>query len=100
MDTGTAGTGTDFHTGAGHFGKFGKTSIPVSDTSVSSVQHQYRYRNFGKFVTTSIRYRTIRQGCHDINTGTSGTGMDVCTEADTGMGTTSKPVPDASGTLR
>ena len=23
MDTGTAGTGTDFHTGTGHFGEFG-----------------------------------------------------------------------------
>ena len=39
MDTGTAGKGTDFHTCNGSFGSFGTTSIPVPDTSVSSV-HQ------------------------------------------------------------
>ena len=50
MDTDTVGTGTDFHTVTGHFGKFGTTSIPVPDTSVSSVQHPYRYRAY--------RYRT------------------------------------------
>ena len=37
MDTGIVGTGTDFHTGTGHFGKFGTTLTPVPDTSVSSV---------------------------------------------------------------
>ena len=31
------GTGTDFRTGTGNFGKFGTTSIPVPETSVSSV---------------------------------------------------------------
>ena len=38
MDTGTAGTCTDFHTGTGYFGKFG-TSIPVPNTSLSSVRY-------------------------------------------------------------
>ena len=42
--TGTGGTGTDVLTGTGHFGKFGTISIPVPDTSVTSVRHQYRYR--------------------------------------------------------
>ena len=32
------------NTGTGHFGKFGTASIPVPDTSVSSVQYQYQYR--------------------------------------------------------
>ena len=59
MDTGTAGTGSNFHTGTGHFGnfgtsthlgKFGTTSIPVPDTSVSSVRRPYRYQEY--------RYRT------------------------------------------
>ena len=58
MDTGTAGAGTDFHTGAKHFGKFGTTSTPVPDTSVSSVRYQYRHR--------ALRY--------DIHTGTGRTG--------------------------
>ena len=31
-------------TGTGHFGKFGTTSIPVADTWVTSVRHQYRFR--------------------------------------------------------
>ena len=31
-------------TGTGHFGKFGTASIPVPETSVSSVRHQYRYQ--------------------------------------------------------
>ena len=31
------------NTGTGHFGKFGTIWIPVLDTSVSSVQHAYRY---------------------------------------------------------
>ena len=31
-------------TGAKHVGEFGTTSIPVPDTSVSTVRHQYRYR--------------------------------------------------------
>ena len=30
----------ELHTGTRHFGKFGTTSIPVPDTSVSSVRHQ------------------------------------------------------------
>ena len=60
MDTGAAGTGTDFHTGTGknwhintrtgHFGKFGTTSIPVPGNLVSSVRHPHRYRGY--------RYRT------------------------------------------
>ena len=66
--------------GTEHFGKFGTTAIPVPDTSVSSVRYQYRYRALGQ-----VRY--------DINTGTSGTGMDVCTEVGTGIGTISTPVP-------
>ena len=37
-------------TGPGHFGKFGTASIPVPETSVSSVRHPYRYREY--------RYRT------------------------------------------
>ena len=44
MHTGSVGTGTDFHTGTRHFGKLGTTSIPVPDTSVSSVRHQHRHR--------------------------------------------------------
>ena len=36
-------------TSTGHFGKFGTTSIPVPETSISSV-HPYRYREY--------RYRT------------------------------------------
>ena len=71
MDTGTGGTGTDFHSNTGHFGKCGTTPIPVPDTSVSSVQHQYRYR-------------TLWQVRHNINTGT---GHFVK------LGTTSIPVP-------
>ena len=39
--TGT-GTGADIRTGTGRFGKFGTTSIPVPETSVSSVRYQYR----------------------------------------------------------
>ena len=31
-------------TGAGQLGKFGMTSIPVPDISVTTVRHQYRYR--------------------------------------------------------
>ena len=31
-------------TGTGYFGKFGTASIPVPETWVSSVRHQYRYR--------------------------------------------------------
>ena len=37
-------------TGTEHFGKLCTTSIPVPDTSVSSVRHLYRYREY--------RYRT------------------------------------------
>ena len=47
----------DINTGSGHFGKFSTTSIPVPDTSISSVRHQYRYR-------------TLRYVRYDINTGT------------------------------
>ena len=57
-------------TGTGHFGKFGTASIPVPDTSVSSVRHQYRYRTLA-----NIRY---------INTGTGPFGK---------FGTTRIPVP-------
>ena len=83
-------------TGTGHFGKFGTTSIPVPpvpvqtfipvpDTLVSSVEHQYRYRrHFGKFGTTSIsvpgtlgKFGTT-SNTGGTNTGTSGTAMDVC----------------------
>ena len=99
----------DINAGTGHFGKFGTMGIlvlpvlvqdfiPVPDTSVSSVQHQHRYRtlrevrysittdigHFGKFGTTSIlvpvssvrsvrhqyRYRTLRYVLCDINAGT------------------------------
>ena len=73
MNTGTAGTGTDFHTGTGHFGKFGKTSIPVPDTSVSSVRHQIPEVHIpvpGVPVWTS-----------------------VCIQVGTGIGKTSTPVP-------
>ena len=38
------------NTGSRHLGKFGTTSIPVPDTSVSSVRHPYRHREY--------RYRT------------------------------------------
>lgn len=31
------------NTDTGHFGKFGRTSIRVPDTSESSIRHQYRY---------------------------------------------------------
>ena len=47
MDTATARTGTDFHTCNGRFGHFG-TSIPVQDTSESSVRHQPGTRHFDK----------------------------------------------------
>ena len=90
INTGTGGAGTDFRTGIGHFGKFGTTSILVPDTSVSSVQPQYRYRryryarlyrsqyryrynidtgtvHFGQIGTISTRYRTLRCVWHDIN---------------------------------
>ena len=72
-------------TGAGHFGKFRTISIPVLDTSVSSVRYQYRYW-------------TLRYVWYDINTGTAGTGTDFHTG--TGyfgkFGTISIPVPDTS----
>ena len=79
MDTGTAGTGTDFHTGTGHFDNFGTAPIPVPDTSVSSVRHQfqdtlvssvrhpYRYREY--------RYRTE----HTLVTFGVFTDYDSCT---------------------
>ena len=65
MDTGTADTGTGFHTGTGHFGMFGtiwipvppvpvQTFIPVPDTSVSWYNINTGTGQFGKFGTTSI----------------------------------------------
>ena len=48
-------------TGTGHFGKFGKTSIPVPNTSVSSVRHRYRY---GRLYRSWYRYR------YNLDTGT------------------------------
>ena len=102
-------------TGTGHFGKFGTTSIPVPDTSVSSVRHQYRYRalqevryihtgtvHFGKFGTIwmrygcryrryryrlSYRYRTLWEARYNITTGTGHFGK---------FGTKSIPLPDTS----
>ena len=44
------GIGIDLRTGTGRFGKFGTTSIPVPETSVSSV----RYRIPGTYVQISI----------------------------------------------
>ena len=38
-------------TGTRHFGKLGTTTIPVPDTLVSSVSHQY---HLGKFGTISV----------------------------------------------
>ena len=75
----------DTNTGIGHFGKFGtiwipvppvpiQTFIPVPDTSVSSVRHQYRYR-------------TLRKGRYSINTSTRHFGN---------FGTTSIPVSNTS----
>ena len=83
MDTGTADTGTGFHTGTGHFGMFGtiwipvppvpvQTFIPVPDTSVISARYKYQYR-------------TIRYVQYDINTGAIHFGK---------FSTTSIPVPD------
>ena len=54
MDTNTVGTGTASYTGTGHFGKLGTKSIPVRDTSVTSVRHQYRYRTLRS--ANSVRY--------------------------------------------
>ena len=66
MDTGTAGTGT--------------TYIPVPETSVSSVQHQCRYRtlgnlhtgtgNFGEFGTTPMPVPDTRELRYDFKTDT------------------------------
>ena len=73
----------DINIVTGHFLKFGTTSIRVTETSVSSVWHQYRYRtlrydryhvytstgHFGKFgkiwysrcrYRLSYRYRTLQ----------------------------------------
>ena len=82
MDIGTASIGTDFHTGTGQVRKFGTTSIPVLDTSVTSVQHQTGTGRFGNFGTTSIpvpdtAVSSVRHG--DIDTGTAGTGTDFHT---------------------
>ena len=52
LGTCATGTGMEVYTGTGHFGT---ASIPVPDTSVGSVQHQYRYR-------------TLREVRYDIHT--------------------------------
>ena len=65
-------------TGTWHFGKIGTTSIPVPDTSVSSVRFgkigmtSIRYRTLRpvRSVRHQYRYRTLRQVRHDINTRT------------------------------
>ena len=50
----------DINTGTGHFGKFGTTStIPVPDTSVSSVRHYCRYRTLSVSSVYQYRYRTL-----------------------------------------
>ena len=54
MDTGTAGAGTDFHIGTGHFGKSGTASIPVPDTSKVRCDINTGTGHFGNFGTTSI----------------------------------------------
>ena len=41
--------------GTGNFGKFGVTSIPVPDTSVSSVRYRYRYRTCLLYTSPSPR---------------------------------------------
>ena len=53
--------GADFHTGTEHLGIFGTTSIPVPNTSVSSVRHKYWYRK-------------LRWARYDIPTGTENSG--------------------------
>ena len=82
----------------GRFGKFDTTSIPVLDTSVSSVR-QYRYRtlqqvrydintgigHFGKVGTTSIPVLPVPVQTFDNSTRHFGN-----------FGTTSIPVPDTS----
>ena len=85
-------------TGTGRLGRFDtiyipippvpvQTFIPIPCTSVFSVQHQYRHG-------------TLRHVRYNINTGTSGTGMDVCTGEGTCIGTTSIPVLDTSVTFK
>ena len=64
IDTGAVGTRSDLHTGIGHFGEFGTTSIPVPDTSGYGYRFRlYRYR-------LPYRYRVLRQVRYSINTGT------------------------------
>ena len=58
---GTAGICVQLCTGAGtertgRFGRFGTTSIPVPEPSVSSVRHEYRHRKFQQFGTTLDKY--------------------------------------------
>ena len=53
-------------TGPGRFGKFGTTSIPVPDTSVISVQHQYRYLRY----QSGCLYRSWYRYRYNIFTGT------------------------------
>ena len=94
-------------TGTRHFGNFGTTSIPVPDTSVTSVRQQYRYRTLrqvwydsntvtrpiSKFGTTSIPVpdTSVSSVGHQYRTGT---GLHVCTGVGTGIDTTWIPVPD------
>ena len=58
----------DINTGTGHFGKFVTTSIPIPDTSVTSVRYpRYPYRThpcntpFGIQVLVNLEYLTVRQ---------------------------------------
>ena len=54
LRTGTAGTGTGFHTGTEHFGKFGATSTPVQYRKNRQVRYiNISIRHFGKFGVTS-----------------------------------------------
>ena len=89
------------------FSPTGLIIMPVPNTSVSSVQHQYRYRtlryvryNIIPAPETSVRsvrhqywYRTLRLVRYGVN---NGTGIDVCTGVGTGIRTTSIPVMDTS----
>ena len=66
-------------TGTGHFGNFG-TSIPVPDTSVTSVRHQYRYLRYrhGRLYRSWYRYR------YNMDTGTGHFGKFCKTYPGTG----------------
>ena len=90
---GIAGSGHfgEFGTSAGHFRKFGTASIPVPDTSVSSVRHQYLYLRYlcGRLYRGWYRYR------YKIDTGAGQFGKFCKTYPGTGhvgkIGMTSKP---------